>query len=110
MFNFHIVHFFIGLIGFLLLKPELEKTGNKRLLNQFDTGVFLVCTETGKVRFHNKAGAQYSIFTEQLKKRGKEENGDMESFVLTRAESLFTHCKRDFLQSPERYTLKEILS
>ena len=62
-FNFCATHFIIGSIGFIMIKSWMERTGNERLLNQLEEGVFLIGQETGILHFYNRASLQYNVFT-----------------------------------------------
>ena len=62
-FHYCSTHFLIGVIGFIMMKSWMERTGNERLLNQLDDGVFLIGQETGELYFYNKASLQFNVFT-----------------------------------------------
>ena len=73
-------------------------------MNSLDIGVFLTCTETGKVQFHNRAGTKFGIFTDQLRKEGDDE----QQVLFSRGELQFSLLQPNFIDCPANCTLSEI--
>ena len=89
-FHYCSTHFLIGVIGFIMMKSWMERTGNERLLNQLDDGVFLIGQETGELYFYNKASLQFNVFTKQLSRvlKGRQ-SADEENTFVQESESNF---------------------